>query len=173
MKIQDNNLIILTEKEVWSLCKPGEEQETCIWLMASPDGMECSYYNRPTALEDRWSKGLTVAKRDGCEEVKELNKKIAEIEIESRTKIEMLKEEIEDNQRIIKEKEQKEKQIVQMLNAQFKELLYLKPETIETARDVESVIKTAIELGDNPNRIKDSLVQAGYKKEDSQAKEPC
>ena len=100
------------------------------------------------------------------EEIKELNKKITELEIESRTSIELLKEEIEDNQRVIKEKEEKEKQIVQMLNNQFKELLYLKPETVEARRDVESVIKTAIELGDDTERITDSLVQAGYKKEE-------
>ncbi|GAJ05584.1 unnamed protein product, partial [marine sediment metagenome] len=39
------------------------------------EGFECLYYNRRAVsltgeiLEDRWKAGLTVAKRDGCEEI--------------------------------------------------------------------------------------------------------
>lgn len=69
--------IHLTKEEVFELCKPGEGANTCIWLVVSGEGFECLYYNRSEGrnlmgetLEERWKAGLTVAKRDGCEKVK-------------------------------------------------------------------------------------------------------
>ena len=62
--------ILLDDEEVKEFCKPGEEANTCIWLVLSGAGFECLYYNKPQALLDRWEKGLTVAKRDGCDKVR-------------------------------------------------------------------------------------------------------
>ena len=64
-------LFALDIAEVKRLCRPGAGADTCIWLVAGVDGFECLYYNRQAvnlvgeSLEDRWKKGLTVAKRDG------------------------------------------------------------------------------------------------------------
>jgi hypothetical protein len=68
--------IYLTPEEMKRLCKPGAGADTCIWLLINGrtdgDNFECSYYHKPMALLDRWKAGLTVAKRDGCDEVKKL-----------------------------------------------------------------------------------------------------
>ncbi len=58
-----------SDEEVKSLCKIGQGADTCIWLVMSPDGWECTCLHRPHALLDRWEKGLTVAKRNGCDPV--------------------------------------------------------------------------------------------------------
>lgn len=68
--------IFLTHEEVFELCKPGEGENTCIWLMVGADGFECAYFKRPTALVKRWVKGETVAKRNGCEKVKSMKYKV-------------------------------------------------------------------------------------------------
>jgi hypothetical protein len=69
-----------TDEEVKQLCRPGEGADTCVWLVMSPKGWECTDSNRPHALLDRWSEGKTSAKRDGCEEArKAVDKAIAEI----------------------------------------------------------------------------------------------
>lgn len=71
-------IIQLDIEEVKKLCRPGFGADTCIWLVVSGEGFECLYYNRRAVsltgeiLEERWQKGLTVAKRDGCEEIKKL-----------------------------------------------------------------------------------------------------
>lgn len=65
--------ISLSGDDVKELCKPGEGADTCVWVLVGADGFECSYYNRPTALLERWVRGQTVAQRDGCERVKELD----------------------------------------------------------------------------------------------------
>lgn len=65
-----------TIEEVKELCRPGEGADTCIWLAVGPNGFECLYYNRGGkslaggTLEERWKRGLTVAKRDGCSKVR-------------------------------------------------------------------------------------------------------
>ncbi|GAI64872.1 unnamed protein product [marine sediment metagenome] len=52
---------------------------TRIWLVVSGEGFECLNYNRNAVsltgerLDERWRKGLTVAKRDGCDEIREFN----------------------------------------------------------------------------------------------------
>lgn len=62
--------IFLTGDEMKEHCKIGEQAKTCIWLLFSGKGPECCYWNKPWALLDRWTKGLTVAKRDGCDKVR-------------------------------------------------------------------------------------------------------
>lgn len=64
--------IFLTKEEVLARCGIGTGAGTCIWLMASARGMECAFYHRHPTLIQRWEKGLTVAKRDGCDEVRAL-----------------------------------------------------------------------------------------------------
>ena len=59
--------IILTPEEVRHLCTPGEGADTCIWLVCGANGFECSCFHRNHSLSDRWRKGKTVAKRDGCD----------------------------------------------------------------------------------------------------------
>jgi hypothetical protein len=61
--------IFPTTEEVKSLCRPGEQANTCVWLLWGNHGFECASKNRPIALAERWEKGLTSAKRDGCERV--------------------------------------------------------------------------------------------------------
>lgn len=73
-------IITLDKEEVKRLCRPGEGADTCIWVVVGGRGFECLYFNRRAVsltgeiLEDRWRAGLTVAKRDGCEEVKQLQR---------------------------------------------------------------------------------------------------
>lgn len=74
--------IKLTTEEFKEHCKPGMGADTCIWVLVGADGFECSYYNKPYYLWDRWQAGLTVAKRDGCEKVKNFDQLDSEAEIE-------------------------------------------------------------------------------------------
>jgi len=73
---EDGKTIYLDIEEVKKLCRPGAGADTCIWLVVGKDGFECLYYDRNTGrnllgetLEERWKKGFTVAKRDGCDEI--------------------------------------------------------------------------------------------------------
>jgi len=72
--------IYLTKEEATELCKLGQGAETCIWLAVGNKGFECLYHNRRgttltgETLEERWKAGLTVAKRDGCDKVRNLTK---------------------------------------------------------------------------------------------------
>jgi len=75
----DGKTISLDREEALKLCQPGAGADTCIWLVVSGNGFECLYYNRKEGrnlegetLEERWKKGLTVAKRDGCNVVRRL-----------------------------------------------------------------------------------------------------
>jgi len=67
--------IIPTDEEVKRLCKPGAGADTCIWLVMSPKGWECVLNHKPHALVDRFLKGETTAKRDGCKEAEEATDK--------------------------------------------------------------------------------------------------
>ena len=80
MIFREDNAILLDGDDVKRLCKPGEAVNTCIWLLVGPGGFECSYYNRPTGLVSRWRQGLTNAKRNGCDEIKELGLEIKYVE---------------------------------------------------------------------------------------------
>ena len=64
--------IYLTKEEIKSseLCNIGQKEKTCIWLIVGPDGFECTYYHKPHALLDRFLEGKTIAKKDGCDFVK-------------------------------------------------------------------------------------------------------
>lgn len=75
----DGKTIFLTREEAMKLCRPGAGADTCIWLVVGGNGFECLFYNRKEGqnlkgetLEERWKKGLTVAKRDGCDVVRSL-----------------------------------------------------------------------------------------------------
>ncbi|GAI20978.1 unnamed protein product [marine sediment metagenome] len=75
----DGKIISLDREEALKLCRPGAGADTCIWLVVGGNGFECLYYNRKEGLnlegetlEERWKKGLTVAKRDGCNVVRRL-----------------------------------------------------------------------------------------------------
>ena len=75
----DSKIISLDREEALKLCRPGAGADTCIWLVMGTDGWECLYYCRGEGvnllgetLEERWKKGLTVAKRDGCDVVRSL-----------------------------------------------------------------------------------------------------
>jgi len=67
--------IILDIEEVKILCRPGAGADTCIWLCVGPAGFECLYYKGDVpnlmgeTLRERWQRGDTVGKRDGCEEI--------------------------------------------------------------------------------------------------------
>ena len=77
-KREDYTAVLLDQDEVMRLCRPGAGADTCIWLVAGEDGFECLYYTRSVpnllgeTLEDRWRRGATVAKRDGCDEARKL-----------------------------------------------------------------------------------------------------
>ena len=64
--------IMLGAKEMKHLCTPSKEADTCVWLVLGPDGFECTCLNRPPSLLNRWRAGNTVAKRDGCDFVKNI-----------------------------------------------------------------------------------------------------
>ncbi len=81
--------IHLEDKEASELCRPGAGADTCIWLVMGQDGWECLYYNRAEGrnllgetLEEKWKAGNTVAKRDGCDEVKQFGDDISFIVLE-------------------------------------------------------------------------------------------
>jgi len=56
-----------------SLCNIGAGADTCIWLVVAPTGFECLCLHRPPYLADRLAEGKTVAKKDGCDFVNNLN----------------------------------------------------------------------------------------------------
>lgn len=60
--------VYLDDEDVKRLCRPGSA-DTCIWLVMAPGGWECVYFNRPDGLQDRFDRGETNAKRDGCDEI--------------------------------------------------------------------------------------------------------
>jgi len=62
--------IFPTDEDIKTLCKPATS-DACVWLTCGSKGFECVYLHRPHVLLDRWSKGETNAKRDGCEQVKQ------------------------------------------------------------------------------------------------------
>lgn len=64
--------IILTDAEVKQICKPGTS-DCCVWLVCGANGFECSCLHKSHALVDRFQKGLTNAKRDGCTAIKTFN----------------------------------------------------------------------------------------------------
>jgi len=65
--------IFLNDKEIKEFCKIGQGADTCIWLLCGSKGFECCCLNKPYDLLERWRKGETVARRDGCDKVKNFN----------------------------------------------------------------------------------------------------
>lgn len=71
------NIIAVSREDAVNLCKLGQGADCCIWLVVGQEGFECLYYNRKEGrnllgetLEEQWKAGKTVAKRDGCEEMR-------------------------------------------------------------------------------------------------------
>lgn len=70
--------IFLDNEEIVELCKLEQGADCCVWLAIGSNGFECLYHNRRgitltgETLEGRWKAGRTVAKRDGCEKIKDL-----------------------------------------------------------------------------------------------------
>ena len=87
MRAAKDNVIFLSRNEAITLCKLGQGADTCVWLMSGKGGLACHYYNRPTGLVSRWNQGLTVAKRNGCPEVRALELTIKYVEAETLTDI--------------------------------------------------------------------------------------
>jgi len=83
VKAKADYTILLDKEEFLKLCKPGEGADTCIWLVAGSEGFECRYYSRPTGLVSRWNQGSTVAKRNGCSEVRKLDLVMRYVEAET------------------------------------------------------------------------------------------
>ncbi len=83
MKLQKDGTVLLDNVDIKRLCKPGEMANTCIWVLVGLKGFECSYYNRPKGLVSRWRQGLTNAKRNGCDEIKELGLEVRYVEAET------------------------------------------------------------------------------------------
>lgn len=81
-EVSTGRIFILTAAEVGKLCRPGKYAETCIWLVIGREGVGCFYFNRRAVsstgetLEDRWKKGLTVAKRDGCDVLRAVERRV-------------------------------------------------------------------------------------------------
>lgn len=72
----DYTEIFPSNEEVKQHCGIGQGADCCIWLVMGSQ-WECLYYNRVRGhnlegetLEGRWKAGKTVAKRDGCDKVK-------------------------------------------------------------------------------------------------------
>jgi hypothetical protein len=65
--------IFPTIDEVKALCRPGEEANTCVWLVVGAGGFECLFHNKPSLLYDRWVAGETHAKRNGCDRVRDFS----------------------------------------------------------------------------------------------------
>ena len=70
-------MTLISLEVVKSRCGLGQGADCCIWLVAGGNGFECIYHNRNEgrnlegeSLMERWKAGKTVAKRDGCDEVK-------------------------------------------------------------------------------------------------------
>lgn len=61
--------IFPTDEEIKTHCGIGQGADCCIWLLVGSQ-FECCYHNKPYTLLKRWEDGLTVAKRDGCDKVK-------------------------------------------------------------------------------------------------------
>lgn len=62
-----------TNDEMERVCKIGQGDDCCIWLVAGPNGFECTCCHKPMSLVKRWEDGHTIAKRNGCETMNTLD----------------------------------------------------------------------------------------------------
>ena len=72
-----------SEKEIKEMCKIGQGADCCIFLVVGSE-FECCYYNRAPILSliERARKGLTSARREGCDKVANFDPSGKEGEIE-------------------------------------------------------------------------------------------
>ena len=64
--------IFPNDEEINTHCKMGQGADCCIFLVVSGKGFECCYYNRSSIgnMLVRARAGLTNARREGCDTVK-------------------------------------------------------------------------------------------------------
>jgi len=71
------------DKEIHEYCKIGKGADCCVMLVVGKK-FECCYYNRWPVMEliERARAGLTNARREGCDKVKNFNPpgKLGEVE---------------------------------------------------------------------------------------------
>jgi len=69
-----STIIYPDEQEIKEICKVGQGADCCIFLVVGSQ-FECCYYNRAPVLGllERARKGLTHARREGCEKVANFN----------------------------------------------------------------------------------------------------
>lgn len=92
MEIKDNGLGYPSAEEIKNVCKLGQGADCCIWLMFGLR-FECHFFRRPTPLVDQFKRGVTTAKRDGCDLVKSLANPPEIKTIEAKTFGELLRDE--------------------------------------------------------------------------------
>ncbi len=69
-------IILVSDEDAKNTCKIGQGADCCIWLVMGTEGFECLYHEKHAmsltgdTLYKRWKSGLTVAKRDGCDRMK-------------------------------------------------------------------------------------------------------
>ena len=77
--------IFPNDEEINTYCKMGQGADCCVFLVVSGKGFECCYYNRTSIgdLLERARAGLTNARREGCDTVKNFDPtdKQGEVEI--------------------------------------------------------------------------------------------
>lgn len=71
------NIVPVSREDAINICKLGQGADCCVWLVVGSEGFECMYYDKDAGqnlvgetLRERWHKGLTVAKRDGCDKMR-------------------------------------------------------------------------------------------------------
>ncbi|GAH04209.1 unnamed protein product [marine sediment metagenome] len=77
--------IFLNDEEIETHCKMGQGADCCIFLVVSGKGFECCYHNRSGIgdMLERARAGLTNARREGCDTVKNFDPsgKLGEVDI--------------------------------------------------------------------------------------------
>lgn len=62
-----------TKDEIERVCKIGQGDDTCVWLVCGAEGFECSCCHKPVHLLKQWEAGQTIAKRNGCNTMNSIN----------------------------------------------------------------------------------------------------
>ncbi len=69
-------IVSVSDEDAKNICKIGQGADCCIWLVMGTKGYECLYHEKHAmpltgySLYERWQKGLTVAKRDSCDKMR-------------------------------------------------------------------------------------------------------
>jgi chromosome segregation ATPase len=120
--------------------------------------------------EVSYSRMLRESKGSFDGRLDELGKSQAEREVRLRAEIGVLKDALEDKQRLIDEKDRKMKDMLRSLNERVRELVYVEPEeskpsSVSSASDeLFFLVESALEKGDSEQRIISSLESSGFRK---------